>query len=455
MTARVLVVDDVSFNVKLLQTKLEQEYYEVFIASDGLEAIEKTKEVQPDIILMDVMMPGMDGFEATRIIKSDNSISYIPIIMVTALNAQQDKVRGLESGADDFLTKPINDQALIARLKSLVRLKFMTDELRIRNATGKEFGITNIPNITLQYDIRGSSVLLVDDDVAQIKKITSKLEEKGVILDNTVSVEEAYRMSTSKDYDLIIVSTQLMDGDGLRLCSHIKSQNELRSTPILIMVDENETKVLSMGFEIGVADYMLTPVDPNELLARTSTQIRRKKFQDALKNSYLQSMTLSVTDPLTHLSNRRYFDIHTKNLLDRAKEQNKSISMLMIDIDHFKSINDTYGHQAGDMVLQEVANQILNNVRVSDLCARFGGEEFVVVMPGADAKESMSVAERIRSAIANTQFKLPNSEQTIQSSCSIGLAVIKEGDSVESMLSRADKALYKAKETGRNKVCLE
>jgi len=141
MTARILVVDDVDFNVKLLDAKLKQDYYQVFTASNGVQAVAKAKEIKPDLILMDVMMPEMDGFEATQIIKSDPNLSFIPIIIVTALNAQEDKVRGLEAGADDFLTKPINDKALMTRLKSLVRLKVMDDELRLRDQTGREFGV--------------------------------------------------------------------------------------------------------------------------------------------------------------------------------------------------------------------------------------------------------------------------------------------------------------------------
>ncbi len=455
MTARVLVVDDVSFNVKLLQTKLEQEYYEVFVAADGKEAIEKTREIQPDIILMDGMMPEMDGFEATTIIKSDPSISHIPVIMVTALNAQEDKVRGLASGADDFLTKPINDQALMARLKSLLRLKFMTDELRLRNETWRQLGVTGFHSLNLKADIVGSKVLAVDDDIAQVQKMHDRFKEVGVIMDSTASVGEAYKLALINSYSLIIISTQLMDGDGLRLCSHIRSQDELRNTPILIMIDENDTALLAKGLEIGATDYLVMPIDPNELMVRGATQIRRKKFQDELKNSYVQSVTMSITDPLTNISNRRYFDIHSVNLLNTAKAQNKVISLLMVDIDFFKKINDTYGHQAGDVVLREAASRLLYSVRASDLCARYGGEEFVVVMPGTNAQEAQVIAERIRSSMESTKFAIEAQGLAIDCTCSIGLSSLQEGDEVSTLLGRADKALYMAKNNGRNQVqCL-
>ncbi|HTO40188.1 MAG TPA: response regulator, partial [Rhizomicrobium sp.] len=141
MTARVLVVDDILSNVKLLEAKLTAEYFEVVTGFNGMEAIAKTEEYSPDIILLDVMMPGMDGFEACRRIKSNPKTAHVPVIMVTALDQPSDRVAGLEAGADDFLTKPVEDAALFARVRSLVRLKMMTDELRMRESTGQSMGL--------------------------------------------------------------------------------------------------------------------------------------------------------------------------------------------------------------------------------------------------------------------------------------------------------------------------
>src|SRR3984885_3684244 len=141
MTAQILVVDDVPANIKLLEAKLASEYYDVIAAKDGFEAIAKTKENKPDLILLDVMMPGMDGFETCRKLKEDAEISHIPVVMVTALSEKSDRVKGLEAGADDFLTKPINDIALLSRVKSLVRIKVLLDELRLRDQTGMQMGV--------------------------------------------------------------------------------------------------------------------------------------------------------------------------------------------------------------------------------------------------------------------------------------------------------------------------
>jgi len=454
MTARVLVVDDVDFNVKLLDTKLKQEYYQVHTAYNGREAVEKSKTVQPDIILMDVMMPEMDGFEATKIIKSDPLTAHIPIIMVTALHAQEDKVRGLEAGADDFLTKPIDDHALMTRLKSLVRIKVMTDELRLRDKTGREFGVVK-ESLERRNKIEGAKVVLVDDDPTQTDKIVAKLQSQKINVDVITNFDEVINTGVRKDYALAIISTLLVEDDGLRLCSMLRSNEILRFVPILIIVDENDRKMLDRGLEMGVSDYLISPMDINELMARCATQIKRKNFQDELKENYLSSITQSITDGLTGLNNRRYFDIHARNMLEQATNSSKPLSLMMLDIDHFKRVNDTYGHPSGDAVLKIIGNLLMKTLRITDLCARYGGEEFVVILPNTEATSAQLVAERIRMIVEATPFKIPVDPGEIACHCSIGISDLRPNDTLEMILHRADQCLYKAKEGGRNQVVID
>lgn len=451
MTARVLVVDDVEFNVKLLDTKLKQDYYQVFTASNGKEAIDQAKAIKPDIILMDVMMPEMDGFEATKIIKSDPELSFIPIIIVTALNAQEDKVMGLESGADDFLTKPINDHALMTRLKSLVRLKVMDDELRLRDQTGREFGVTQIDE-EAKNQLSGAHVLVIDDDEPQFKKISDKLATKGVITTRSENILSLMDGSDTTDYSLIIVSTLLLADDGLRFCSAIKSHDKYRHTPVLILVDESDEETLTRGLDLGVNDYLISPVEQNELMARCITQIKRKNYQEQLKQNYLSSIQQSVTDGLTGLYNRRYLETHIRNMLDRPQFAPGTVALLMIDMDHFKMVNDTYGHQTGDAVLKELSNRITKTLRITDLCARYGGEEFVIILTAVNKEFTLTIAERIRSLVEATPFRIPVEPFEISRSISVGCSMLKDGDNLDTLLARADKNLYEAKETGRNKV---
>jgi two-component system cell cycle response regulator len=451
MTARILVVDDVDFNVKLLDAKLKQDYYQVFTASNGVQAVAKAKEIKPDLILMDVMMPEMDGFEATQIIKSDPNLSFIPIIIVTALNAQEDKVRGLEAGADDFLTKPINDKALMTRLKSLVRLKVMDDELRLRDQTGREFGVIQ-RGVETRNKVEGASALIIDDDKLQYRRISEKLWDIGVKCTQKEVIDDLLNGVDETDYSLIMISALLLDNDGLRFCSELRSVDKYRHTPILIIVDENDDETLTRALELGVNDYLLSPIDANEMVARCVTQIKRKRYQDDLKSNYLSSIKQSVVDALTNLYNRRYLETHIRNMIDNSQFAEDSVALLMIDIDYFKTVNDTYGHQSGDAVLAEVAKRLSDNLRITDLCARYGGEEFVAILASINPSLANSIAERIRVNIESKPFSIPVEPFSISCSLSIGLTFFHDGDNLDTLLKRGDQNLYKAKQSGRNKV---
>jgi two-component system cell cycle response regulator len=199
------------------------------------------------------------------------------------------------------------------------------------------------------------------------------------------------------ELDIIIISTLLADADGLRLATQLKSLENLRHVPIIMLVDEEDTQTMLKGLELGINDYLRTPVDQNEMAARVKTQIRRKKYQDALKQNYQASVSMAITDQLTGLYNRHYLDAHLHNLISEAKQNQKPLSLLMMDMDHFKPVNDTYGHDVGDEVLIQLAQHFINSIRSSDLAARIGGEEFVVLLPKTSEQEA--AAERIRSRV--------------------------------------------------------
>ena len=392
MSARVLVVDDVLPNVKLLEAKLSREYFDVLTAMSGPEALELVATETPDIILLDVMMPEMDGFEVCRRLKSDPKTMHIPVVMVTALSDTSDRVQGLEAGADDFLTKPVNDIALFARVKSLVRLKMMMDELRLREMTSNSFGMADTASNQITAD--NGHILAIEDREIYARNIEKTLSEHHTV-DMVASADEGLERARAGGLDLIIVSLNLRDSDGLRLCTQFRSMEETRQAPLLILVEDTseEMERLVKALDLGVNDYLIRPVDQNELRARCSTQIRRKRYEDHLRASYHMSLELAVTDSLTGLYNRRYLQTHLDNLIQRALREGKPISVMMMDIDHFKAVNDTYGHSSGDVVLKEFAVRVQRCIRGMDLAARYGGEEFVVVMPDTDLELASGVAE--------------------------------------------------------------
>lgn len=452
MAYKILVVDDIPFNVSLLKAQLEGQYYIVITAANGIEALEQTRSHKPDLILMDVMMPVMDGYEATKLIKSDPSLYSIPIVLVTALDAIEDKIKGLKNGADDFITKPINDRTLIIRIKSLLRLKALIDELVLRNQTIIQLGGSNaipFPGDYKDFSIKGMNVLLLDDDIGEIKKIENLLSSHGVKVEVFNKVQTAYENALHKDYDLLIVNVHMTEEDGLRFCSYISHEEHLRSLPILTIVDENNTSIMDKAFELGASDCISTPVEINELFARCYTQLRRKQYQDALANLFKDAAKLSIVDSLTGLFNRRYFDVYVPKIMKDIQSKSKNLFLLILDIDFFKRINDNYGHQAGDKVLQHFAEILKKEIRSHDTCARIGGEEFVVVLSDIELDLAKEVAERIRKTVEAEKISI-NDSQSISITCSIGMSNMLPEDDINSLMVKADKSLYKSKTSGRN-----
>jgi two-component system cell cycle response regulator len=451
MTARVLVVDDIPANVKLLEARLSAEYFDVVTAVSGKEALAICERAECDIVLLDVMMPDMDGFEVCRRLKSHPVTHHIPVVMVTALDQPSDRVKGLQAGADDFLTKPVSDVALIARVRSLSRLKMMTDELRMRALTSRDIGIESPEREALAEVGRNGRILVVDDRPSSQERITAMLGGE-----HSVEIEAdpnaALFHAAEGNYDLLIVSLGLENFDGLRLCSQMRSLERTRNVPILAISEAENNNRLVRALEIGVNDYLVRPIDKNELLARVRTQIRKKRYTERLRDNVQLSIEMAITDALTGLYNRRYMETHVETLVEQAATRSKPLAVLVLDIDYFKSVNDSHGHDAGDDVLREFAIRIRKSIRGIDLACRFGGEEFVVIMPETDIAVATMVAERLRRRIASEPFPIQQGKRSLEVTISIGIAALGPQDNAAAVLKRADQALYRAKRDGRNRV---
>lgn len=455
MTARILVVDDIPANVKLLEARLMAEYFEVLTAADGMTALSICDQTQVDLILLDIMMPGIDGFEVCERLKQNPRTAHIPVVMVTALDQPADRVRGLKAGADDFLTKPVNDLQLMTRVKSLIRFKALSDELRLRAESGRSLDLETLlaphqgnleePGLVLLVESRASAQDRMGRALKDIAEIT-------VIGDPQAALFEA----AEKPYDLIIVSSALDDYDPLRLCSQLRSLERTRFIPVLVVAEQGEEELVIRALELGVNDYLVRPLDPNELVARSITQIRRKRYSDFLRSSLSQSVEFAITDALTGLNNRRYLDTHLRTLVERSAKRSRPLSVLITDIDHFKAINDSHGHEGGDDVLRDFARRVRGAVRGADFACRYGGEEFVVVMPDTTLDVAAQVAERLRDAVAAAPFKVSSSGAHVPVTTSVGIAALEhDGEDAASLLRRADQALYQAKTSGRNRVVCE
>jgi len=448
MTARILVIDDVEANVRLLEAKLTLEYYEVVTGHDGPTALRLAAEEQPDIILLDVMMPGMDGFETCRRLKADPVTRHIPVVLVTALDGREERIKGLSAGADDFVTKPIDDVILMARVRSLVRLKSVMDELREREESGRKLGVDT--DAAGRLRAAGGRVLVLDDNERQATKIAEQLLQEHR---PTVETDPAAALIAARGpVDLVIVNVASEGFDGLRQIAQLRSTEATRRVPVLAVVDPSDRPRLVKALELGANDILLRPVDTEELAARARTQIRRKRYADFLRQKLDYSLEMAVTDALTGLHNRRYMAGQLQALVGRANHSGPGVAVLVLDIDHFKAVNDGFGHDAGDEVLREFAVRMATNVRAIDLPCRLGGEEFVIVMPDTATEDALRIAERIRRDVAEAPFAVMGGREHLTVTISIGVAASLPDDTPEALLKRADEGVYEAKRRGRNRV---
>jgi len=220
-----------------------------------------------------------------------------------------------------------------------------------------------------------------------------------------------------------------------------------------VLVSEGDRRKLNQAIEMGVNDYLTRPIDKNELVARVRTQLRKKRYADRLRHNVQLSLEMAITDQLTGLHNRRYMSRHLDTLVQGAGRSSRPLAFLIMDIDYFKTVNDAHGHDIGDEVLREFARRISANIRGIDLACRYGGEEFVVVMPDTDLSFAYTVAERLRKSVEATMFNISRAPSKLQVTISIGITVSQGvDDSAEKLLHRADQALYRAKRDGRNRV---
>ncbi len=449
MSARILVVDDIEANRRLLQAKLEAQYFTVALAENGQQALDMVRADPPEIILLDVMMPGMNGYEVCERLKADPQTAYIPVVMVTALNDAEDRIKGLNAGAEDFLNKPVDDFALMSRMSALMRYNAVASELRQRQAIGLRSGGLEDIKEDMQLPSR---VFIVDDQPRTASRLAAMLREAGHTVSTLLDSGNLGELS-STGVDVLVISALSRNFDGLKLCAHFKMNEATRALPIILVCNQDERVRASKGLEVGASDVIFAPVDRQELLARVRTQTRRLRYIEMLRKRVDRGLELSVVDQLTGLYNRRYMMTKLHELTQRAAIGGKPLSIMSADIDHFKSVNDTYGHDAGDEVLQELANRLRENSRPTDVICRPGGEEFIVVMPDTPGDLACAAAERIRRAIAAEPFSISQGARKINVTISCGVSMLNGvNDTIAELMKRSDLALYQAKSGGRNRV---
>ncbi len=458
MTGRILVVDDVATNRIVMKVKLGAACYSVSQADCGKAALRAARDDAPDLILLDVMMPDMSGLDVCRKLKADPATAEIPIILITALSDQPSKMAGLEAGADDFLTKPVDEGTLLARVRSLLRARNTERELRHRGQECVTGGFAEPASRFVAETQAGRIALVAPGPKGAIVWKTALDDRVGgdvSILPREDALTGIEGDGHETAADVFVIAADLTHrNEGLRLLSELKSRPHTRHAATVVILPEGDTERAAIALDLGASDILHDPFDPEELALRIRTQISRKKQSDRLRASVRAGLELAVTDSLTGLHNRRFALFELDRMLSRP---GKGLAVMMLDLDHFKAVNDSHGHAAGDRILSQVARRLRSQLRGRDLLARIGGEEFLVALPDAGEADALDCAERLRRAIGTTPFRVSDQIAPLHVTLSAGLALIGRdaaGETAQSLIDRADRALYGAKSHGRDQVTL-
>jgi diguanylate cyclase (GGDEF)-like protein len=301
-----------------------------------------------------------------------------------------------------------------------------------------------------------ANILVIDDSDTVREEIVRTLSK--VIFTNRFHEAgdgiEGFKIALNNPVDLIICDLEMPRMDGFKFIAMLQSREELKDIPVILLTGRVDQEIKIKGLEQGACDYVTKPFDAGELVARVNVQLKIKALQDELKRSNEMLKELSNTDALTHLYNRRFLMETLEIEFQRAKRKKDILSLVLLDIDHFKKVNDTYGHQEGDNVLVAVAKLVKSMVRRYDIAARYGGEEFVVVLPETSLQNAVQFAERCRTGVQEISF--PGVLKNMALTVSLGVATYPSGkiDCVDSLFRQTDEALYRAKQSGRNRVAV-
>ena len=300
------------------------------------------------------------------------------------------------------------------------------------------------------------SVLIIDDSEAVREKIIKTLESRDLFSRFYQAEDglEGFKKLLASPVDIILCDLEMPRMDGFKFLGMMKGRPEVSDTPVIILTGNDDRELKIKGLEQGACDFITKPFDPEELVARMRVHLKIKHLQDDLKRSNELLLELSNTDHLTGLFNRRFLMEALDKEVQRSRRKDGQVALLLLDIDHFKRVNDTHGHLQGDVVLQKVALHIQKELRSYDIAARYGGEEFVAVLPDTSLKEAFNVADRIRLSVQGMRFAGSLSNERVTVSLGVALFPSPSFDDIDGLLRAADEALYQAKERGRNRVII-
>jgi two-component system cell cycle response regulator len=460
MHGKVLVIDPIATNRIVLRVKLAASHYEVVQADSIAEAMQVIRAGLPDLILCAGTLPDGGPLRLLARLQKSRVAGKVPVIALSCTADPAERMRLLAAGLDDVLEKPVDDALLVARARSVIRAYSSASEWQMHDDTSRALGFAE-PSVTFAP---AQTVKLVTGNPANLAAWQADLCARSAASITTCPPLSAIRQTDDdENTDAFVLVVEPGAGpEMLGLLATIRSHSSTRHSAILVVQITADAALGAQMLDMGANDLMTQGPDPAELALRLNGLLTRKRLGDALRDTMRSGVEAAVSDPLTGLHNRRYAMPHLARIAERAARAQKPFAVMVADMDHFKRINDVYGHAAGDAVLVETAKRLRENLRAVDLVARIGGEEFLIVLPGTGLANAKSAASRLCRVIRKTPFVVPGKADGIDATISIGMTVCDPASgstqtlphSPETLLDRADKALFGAKADGRNRVAL-
>ncbi len=458
MPARILILDAVATNRIVLKVKMQAAQFAVDVCSNRAEAESAMAKNRPDLILLNLTCPNEDIHGFCKDLRSAVNTAAVAIIALGTPDTVKARFAALDAGADDVMPRPINDTLLLARIRNLLRVRSAGQELVLRDSTSRALGFEEARR-SFETPANVAFVTPIPDIHAEMIDALSQSFGKPVSVTTPDATLAAKSLSHPPDL-LIIDATAVPHNERalFGLVSDLRSRAGTRLSGQLIITPADEPEVTALFLDLGADDAVSADVSPAEIGLRAKGLIARKQQTDALRATVRSGLHAAITDPLTGLYNRRYLEPHLARMAEHAAESGRGFAVMMLDIDHFKAVNDAYGHAAGDKVLMQTAERLRENLRAIDLVARVGGEEFFIAMPRTSVRQAKLAADRLRRTIHNSLFDVGEPHASIHVTISVGVAVSDQNGldvfPLKKLCDCADKALYVAKSAGRNQVAM-
>ncbi|MEP5729171.1 MAG: diguanylate cyclase [Sulfitobacter sp.] len=462
MQGKILIVDTIATNRIVLKVKLKKAFYGVVQVSTMKEAIEAARSQAPDLIISALSLPDGSAAELCRTLANIPLTEHIPLIAIGCQASAAERMEVLEAGVHDLMAQPVDETLLLGRVRSLIRAHNAAAEWQMREDTCRALGLGEPES---GFENQGHCVL-VSGDKSQLQKYASQLRNKLHIKLTLGSVgalmQHVAEEAVPDVFVLILPEDVAVAMEDLRLISTLKAAASAQHAGVIVIQSVRNPTLGATALDLGADDLMIDGFDPAELALRVKAVMRRKRMGEVLRASVRTGLQAAVFDPLTGLYNRRYAMPHLDRVAEHALTTKRSFAVMVADLDHFKRVNDIHGHASGDAVLVEVAQRLRDVMRSTDMVARIGGEEFLMVMPGTDLGQAQQAAIRICESISSAPFEIPGSKDPITVTISIGMGIggsennaLSDVEDVgRSLLEQADRALYAAKGRGRNQVNL-